>query len=216
MRFLHSPYCRLFWAVAIVMAGASQVRGEVSVHPVTKPSPTSPLQQAEAPPVQAPAEVVPPLPDDGPRSEEGTHAQGQRITELAWQEGYAAYKKRAWSEASRLFESIVTKHPESLAASSAQAFLAEILLQKDRAGPNRQEAIHAYKKLLRDHPHSSNARRAEWRIGDLYLEQGWLQEAQATYERAMAHSLQFPFDGNRALLGLGYTYLVMRRRIFAL
>lgn len=211
MRFLRSPYCRLFWAVAIVMAGASQVRGEVSVHPVTKPSPTSSLEQAEAPPVQDPAEVVPPLPDDGPRSEEGTHAQGQGIAELAWQEGYAAYKKRKWSEASRFFNTIVTKHPESPAASSAQAFLAEILLQKDGAGPNRQEAIHAYKKLLRDYPHSSNARRAEWRIGDLYLEQGWLQEAQATYERAMAHSLQFPFDGNRALLGLGYTYLAMRR-----
>ena len=162
-------------------------------------------------PVQDPPERVPPLPDDGPRSEAGAHAQGQGIAELAWQEGYAAYKKGAWSEARRLFDTITTKHPESVAASSAQAFLAEILLQKNGSGPNRQEAIHAYKKLLRDHPQSSNARRAEWRIADLYLEQGWLQEAQATYEHAMAHSLHFPFDGNRALLGLGYTYLVMRR-----
>lgn len=91
-----------------------------------------------------------------------------------------------------------------------------MLLQKDGAWPHRQEAIHAYKKLLREHPQSSNARRTQWRIADLYLEQGWLQEAQATYEQAMTHSQQFPFDGNRALLGLGYTYLVMRRRIFVL
>jgi tetratricopeptide (TPR) repeat protein len=137
--------------------------------------------------------------------------QGQGIAELTWQEGYAAYKKGAWSEASRFFEKIVTGHPESAVASSAQAFLAESLLKQEGSGSNRQEAIHAYKKLLRSHPQSSNARRAEWRIADLYLEQGWLQEAQATYEQAMAHSLHFPFDGNRALLGLGYTYLAMRR-----
>ena len=211
MRFLCSPYCRLFYAVALVMAWPPQVRGEVPPHAVTKQSSKSFPKQGVVTPAQDPPEVVPPLPDDGPRAEEGPPTPGEGIAELAWQEGYAAYKKGAWSEANRFFETIVTGHPDSAAASSAQAFLAEILLRKDGAGPNRQEAIHAYKKLRRDYPQSLNARRAEWRIADLYLEQGWLQEAQATYEQAMAHSLHFPLDGNRALLGLGYTYLAMRR-----
>ena len=211
MHVLRSQYWRLFCAVAVALAEPSHVRGEAPAHVAAKPSSSSPLQQAEATPGQDQPERVPALPDDGPRSEEFTQAKRQGIAELAWQEGYAAYRKGAWSEARRFFETIITKHPESAAASSAQAFLAEMLLQQNGSGPNRQEAIYAYKKLLRDHPQSSNARRAEWRIADLYLGQGWLQEAQATYEQAMAHSLQFPFDRNRALLGLGYTYLVMRR-----
>lgn len=211
MRFLCVQCCRVFCAVIVVTAGPSSVHGEVPAHVATKPSSTSILHQAEAPRVQDPPEFIPTLPDDGPRFEDATHGQGQGIAELAWQEGYAAYKKGAWSEASRFFETVVTGHPETAVASSAQAFLAEILLQKDSSGSNRQEAIHAYKKLLRAHPQSSNARRAEWRIADLYLQQGWFQEAQATYELAMAHSLHFPSDGNRALLGLGYTYLAMRR-----
>ena len=211
MHFLRSRYCRLFCAVVVVMAEPSQVRAEEPVPAVPKQSSSSPVQQAEATPVQDQPERIPTLPDDGPRTEEGPHAQGQGIAELSWHEGYAAYKKGAWSEARRFFETIVTGHPKHAAALSAQAFLAEIVLQHDGTGPNRQEAIHTYKKLLHDHPQSSNARRAEWRIADLYLEQGWLQEAQATYEQAMAHSLHFPFDGNRALLGLGYTYLAMRR-----
>ena len=211
MRVPLSQYCRLCCAVIVMMAEPSHVQGEVPAQPVTKPTTSSLQQQAEAPPVQDPPEVIPLLPDDGPRVEEGTRIQGQDIAELAWQEGYAAYKKGKWSEARRFFETIVSGHSDSAVASSAQACLAEMLLQKDGSGPNRQEAILTYKKLLRGYPQSLNARRAAWRIGDLYLEQGWLQEAQATYEQAMAHALQFPFDGNRALLGLGYTYLAMRR-----
>jgi TolA-binding protein len=211
MHCLHSQYWRLFCLIAVVVAESSYVQGEAPAHVKAKQSVSSSPQQVETAQVQDPPEQVPALPDDGPRSEEGPHAQGQGIAELAWQEGYAAYKKGVWSEAQRLFETIVSRYPESAIASSAQAFLAEMLLQKGGSGANRQETIRVYKKLLRDYPQSSNARRAEWRIADLYLEQGWLQEAQATYEQAMAHSLQFPLDGNRALLGLGYTYLVMRR-----
>jgi len=144
-----------------------------------------------------------PLPDDGPRAE----GQSSGIDGLAWQEGRSAYKKGAWGEAQRFFEKIVNDHPESSLVPSAKAFLVELSLQDESVAPNRSEAIQEYKKLLRDHPQSSNARRAEWRIADLYFEQGWFQEAQAFYEQAMAHSLHLPFDGNRALLGLGYTFI---------
>jgi TolA-binding protein len=128
---------------------------------------------------------------------------------LAWQEGVSAYRKTAWPEARRFFEKIVKEHPESPLLPSAKAFLIELLLRDDATGQTRTEAILEYKKLLRDYPQSANARRAEWRVADLYLEQGAFQEAQAFYEQAMAHSLAGSFDGNRALLGLGYTFMAM-------
>ncbi|OQW35826.1 MAG: hypothetical protein A4E19_16390 [Nitrospira sp. SG-bin1] len=146
-----------------------------------------------------------PPPDDGPRPE----GQSSGIDGLAWQEGLSAYKKKAWPEAQRFFEKIVKDHPESSLIPSAKAFLVELLLRDDVSGPTRSEAILGYKQLLRDHPRSSNARRAEWRIADLYFQQGAFHEAQAAYEQAMAHSLDLPFDGNRALLGLGYTFMAM-------
>ncbi len=158
------------------------------------------------PAVQDPASLerlVQPLPDDGPRPE----GRSAGIDALAWQEGKSAYKKHAWVEAQRFFGKIVKDHPESSLVPSAKAFLVEVSLRDEFSGRNRLEAIQEYKKLLRDHPQSANARRAEWRIADLYFEQGWYQEAQAFYEQAMGHSLHLPFDGNRALLGLGHTFM---------
>ncbi len=158
------------------------------------------------PTVQDPASLerlLQPLPDDGPRPE--GHSAG--IDALAWQEGQSAYKKNAWVEAQRFFGKIVKDHPESPLVPSAKAFLVEVSLRDESSGHNRPEAIQEFKKLLRDYPQSANARRAEWRIADLYFEQEWYQEAQAFYEQAMAHSLHLPFDGNRALLGLGHTFM---------
>lgn len=146
------------------------------------------------------------MPDEGP-AQEGPLGGPEG---LVWQEGLAAYKKGAWIEAGRLFETILTGHQASPLVPSAQAFLIEISL-RDSPRRNLAAAIQAYKTLLRDYPHSQNARRAEWRIADLYLEQGWLQEAQAAYEQALAHALDVPFDGSRALLGLGYTFMAMQK-----
>jgi tetratricopeptide (TPR) repeat protein len=156
--------------------------------------------------MQDPASIerlVQPLPDDGPRPE----GQSSGIDALAWQEGQSAYQKNAWVQAQRFFGKIVNDHSDSSLVPSAKAFLVELSLRDESSGHNRSEAVQEYKKLLRDHPQSSNARRAEWRIADLYFEQGWYQEAQAFYEQAMAHSLHLPFDGNRALLGLGHTFM---------
>jgi flagellar biosynthesis protein FlhG len=55
----------------------------------------------------------------------------------------------------------------------------ELSLRDEPSGHNLSEAIQEYKKLLRNHPQSFNARRAEWRIAALYFEKGWDQEAQA-------------------------------------
>ncbi len=187
------------WTAFIPAAAAESTSPSSSS--LTSPPPAERLATRQAPAwIERLAQA---LPDDGPRAE----GQSSGIDGLAWQEGQSAYKKGAWGEAQRFFEKIVNDHPESSLVPSAKAFLVELSLRDESVGQNRSEAIQEYKKLLRDHPQSSNARRAEWRIADLYLEQGWFQEAQAFYEQAMAHSLHLPFDGNRALLGLGHTFM---------
>ena len=183
-------------------AGPSPVM--TSPKPLPSPGAHRTMSTQSAEPVEPPGQA---MPDEGPRVE----GQPQGIDGLAWQEGQAAYKKGAWHEARRFFTTIVKQHPESPLIPSAQAFLIELALRDDRSTRGRGDAVQAYKTLLRDYPQSQNARRAAWRIADLYLEQGWLQEAQAAYEQAMSRSLHLPFDGNRALLGLGYTFMAMRK-----
>lgn len=176
------------------------------MQPSPTPSITAVIEPATSIRNSAPVEgLVRLLPDDGPRLE----GQSSGIDGLAWQEGQSAYRKKAWPEAQRFFGKIIKDHPESPLVPSAKAFLVELLLRGAVTGKTRSEAILEYKILLRDHPQSLNARRAEWRIADLYFEQGAFQEARASYEIAMAHSVNLPFDRNRALLGLGYTFMAM-------
>ena len=175
---------------------AVQERAPVLAKPVIPTRAAAPVEQ----PVQ-------PMPDDGPRPE----GQSSGIDGLAWQEGYAAYKRGAWPEAKRFFDKVVRDHPQSPLVPSAQAFLVEVSLHEDPSAANRTEAIQIYTRLLQEYPQSVNARRATWRIADLYLEQGALQEAKAFYEQALAHAQQNPFDGERALLGLGHTFMAMHK-----
>ncbi|MEC4889462.1 MAG: tetratricopeptide repeat protein [Nitrospira sp.] len=147
-----------------------------------------------------------PLPDDGPRLE--GHSQG--MDSLALQEGISAYKKEDWTQARRHFEKVLAQQPSSSLAPSALAFLAESFLLEGASNTHRLNAINQYKTLVLEYPQSDNALRAEWRIADLYLQQAWYHEAQSMYERAMAHSPNTP-DGHRALLGLGYTFLALKK-----
>jgi len=142
------------------------------------------------------------LPDDGPRLE----GQSQGMDALALQEGINAYGKGEWAQARRFFDKIISQQPESALTPTALTFLAETALRENNSNGNRLEAIDRYKTLLRDYPQSMNAKRAEWRMADVYLSQGWQQEAQSMYERAMAHNPQ-SLDGERALLGTGYIAL---------
>lgn len=204
MNLCRLPYVRLIvlivvWTVVPSVAiGQTLPSGKSSSSPVGS-RPAAVKNQA---PVERLALL---LPDDGPRLE----GQSTGIDGLAWQEGQSAYKKQAWAEAQRFFAKIVTDYPESPLVPSAKAFLIELALREDSSGQGRALGIQEYKKLVRDHPQSVNARRAEWRIGDLYFEQGWYQEAQVFYEQAMAHAESRHFDGPRSLLGLGYAYMAM-------
>lgn len=204
MNLCRLPYVRLIvllvvWTVVPSVAiGQTLPSGKSSGSPVGS-RPAAVKSQA---PVERLALL---LPDDGPRLE----GQSTGIDGLAWQEGQSAYKKQAWAEAQRFFAKIATDYPESPLVPSAKAFLIELALREDTSGQGRALGIQEYKKLVRDHPQSVNARRAEWRIGDLYFEQGWYQEAQVFYEQAMAHAESRHFDGPRSLLGLGYAYMAM-------
>jgi tetratricopeptide (TPR) repeat protein len=204
-------YSRLLLMVVVWMSACRPALSEPHVQTFERPTAVSTVVQTAAQGQNSHEPSAPSMPDDGPRVEEPVQVQGQGIADLAWHEGYAAYKKGLWPEARGLFEKIVGEYPDSPWVPSAQACLAELVLQEDPSVRNRPEAIQTYKTLLRGYPQSANARRAEWRIADLYLEQGWLQEAQAFYEKALAHSRRLPFDGDRALLGLGYTFMAMRK-----
>lgn len=136
--------------------------------------------------------------------------QSQGMDALALQEGINAYGKGEWAQARRLFEKVVTQQPESTLTPTAMTFLAETALHESDSNGNRLEAIDRYKTLLRDYPQSANAKRAEWRMADVYLLQGFHQEAQSLYERALAHNAQ-SVDGERAVLGIGYTALALAK-----
>ena len=133
------------------------------------------VQADPAPPVPStgsnhadPAEVaLSTLPDDGPRLE----GQSQGMDALALQEGISAYGKGEWAQARRLFEKVVAQQPESSLTPTAMTFLAETALREKDSNGNRLEAIDRYKTLLRDYPQSANAKRAEWRMADIYLSQ---------------------------------------------
>lgn len=146
------------------------------------------------------------LPDDGPRLE----GQSQGMDALALQEGINAYGKGEWAQARRLFEKIIAQQPESSLTPTAITFLAETALRENDSNGNRLAATDRYKTLLRDYPQSLNAKRAEWRIADVYFSQGWQHEAQSMYERALSHNPQSP-DGERALLGIGYIALSAKK-----
>ena len=203
-----AQYVRLALLFGVWLFAQPHAVGETSLHEPEKegtPTVAKPVMPTKA---VAPAEQpVQPMPDDGPRLE----GQSSSIDGLAWQEGYAAYKRGAWQEARRFFDKIVRDYPQSPLIPSAQAFLVEVSLHEDPSAPNRTEAIQVYTRMLQEYPQSINARRAAWRIADLYLEQGALQEAQAFYERALAQAQQSPFDGERALLGLGHTFMAMHK-----
>ena len=140
------------------------------------------------------------LPDPGPRFE--------RLTESPdwnqFERGVALYLQGHYVEARFHFSTMIREGREPKFRGSIQAFLAESALKSGNPDIPSAEIIDQYRNLMRDDPHSTNAKRAAWRIGDVYRMQGWHQEAQVAYQHALGLSDQDSYDANRALLGLGY------------
>ena len=140
------------------------------------------------------------LPDLGPRFE--------RLTESPewsqFERGVALYLQGQYVQARLHFATMLREHREPKLTSSVQAFWAESALRSGNLEIRPQEIIEQYRALMREDPHSTNAKRAAWRIGDVYRMEGWFQEAQIAYQHALSLSDQDSYDANRALLGLGY------------
>ncbi len=141
------------------------------------------------------------LPDPGPRFE--------RLPESPewnqFERGVALYLQGRYVEARLHFTTILREHHEAKLTSSIQAFLAESQLRSGNVEIRPIEIIEQYRTLLREDPYSTNAKRAAWRIGDVYRSEGWYQEAQIAYQHALGLSEHDSYDANRAMLGLGYT-----------
>jgi tetratricopeptide (TPR) repeat protein len=137
-----------------------------------------------------------PLPDEGPRFDRPIHAPGS----IPFGEGLAALERQAYAEAVTAFQRVIEKFPKSPLAASSEAFLAEIHVMKDLTPQSRADAIGQYRHLVVTYPNNDNARRAYWRIGDLYAGMGLYPEAHGAYSRLLAEGMPGR-DLERALLG---------------
>ncbi|MGE3814336.1 MAG: tetratricopeptide repeat protein [Nitrospiraceae bacterium] len=173
-------------------------------------TPDTPFRwQAALPPeVPEPASLIQTLlPDGGPRFE---RPQGDPAMER-FEQGVAAYEHRDIVKAAARFEAFLQAHPRHEAAPAARAFLVESLLLAPSERPRRMEAIEAYRLLSRDPGAPNNVKRALWRIADLYRELGWYQESEIAYQQALGRADVDSYDASRALVGLGFTLLGMRK-----
>jgi TolA-binding protein len=147
------------------------------------------------------------LPDAGPRFDRS----GADAAMTLFEQGVAAYEKSEIPAAVSRFEAFLREHPQHEAAAAARAFLAESILSSPSEQPKRIDVITAYRTMSRDAPTSGNGKRAAWRIGDLYRELGWYQEAELAYQQALGRAEADSYDRSRALVGLGFTLLGMKR-----
>ncbi|MGH7256817.1 MAG: tetratricopeptide repeat protein, partial [Nitrospiraceae bacterium] len=151
------------------------------------------------------------LPDGGPRFDRFPNNPAW----ATFEKGTRAFGANDLQNAQQAFETFLREHPEHDLAGAARAFLAEIILLMPAERSRQGEAITAYRLLIRDLPGSSNAKRAGWRMGDLYRSLGWYQEAQIAYQGAFGHVEVDSYDANRSLLGIGFALLGMNKWIDA-
>ena len=141
-----------------------------------------------------------PLPDDGPRYDRTVEVPGA----LQFQAAVEAFTRGQYAAARSGFNRLATLDSSSVLIPPLKAFLAELTLLEDPTDHGRREAITNYRSVIGSYPKNPNAFRALWRVGDLYVEMGWLQEAIVAYEYALSHELP-RHDADRSLLGLGVT-----------
>lgn len=138
------------------------------------------------------------LPDDGPRYDRTVEGPGA----LPFQEAVKALARGQYAAARAGFDSLATLDSTSALIPPLKAFMAELILLEDPTDHGRREAITRYRSIIGAYPKNPNAFRAFWRVGDLYAEMGWYQEAIVAYEYALSRDLP-RHDEDRTLLALG-------------
>ncbi|MCX5721039.1 MAG: tetratricopeptide repeat protein, partial [Nitrospirae bacterium] len=186
------------WLLACLLAQGLPLDVAIAADLRPVPPATSPIQVG---PVRASLPVSSTrlmLADEGPRY--GHLAEGS-VT-LPFQDAVEAFKHGQHALAHAGFSAIVKQEQDRALLASAKAFLAELPLLENPAGRGQAEAIAQYRALIRLHPNDPNASRALWRIGDLYVEMGWFQEAIVAYEYATSRVIARA-DADRSLLSFG-------------
>lgn len=190
--------CVLAHGFSLQIAFATEPR-----EPQAIPSPTQAL------PPQASSETQPPriaLPDDGPRYERTVEGPGA----LQFQDAVKALARGQFAVARSGFDALAALDSTSTLIPPLKAFMAELTLLEDPTDHGRREAITQYRSIIGAYSKNPNAFRAYWRVGDLYTDMGWYQEAIVAYQYAL--SLDLPHhDADRSLLALGVTLGKMGR-----
>jgi TolA-binding protein len=195
-----------------LLAGVAAAGTEVAAEPRSRPASSTDVlsKWRTVPPTgvpEPPSVIQTSLPDAGPRFDRSAG----HPTRLLFDEGVAAYERRDIPTASARLEQFLREHPQHESAPAARAFLAESLLLSPTEQPRRIDVIEAYRILGRGDATSGNGKRAAWRMGDLYRELGWYQESETAYQQALGRADVDSYDRNRAMVGLGFTLLGMKK-----
>ena len=146
------------------------------------------------------------LPDDGPIYDRTMEGPGV----AQFQEAVKAFSRGEYAAARAGFSALETLDSSSALIPPMKAFLAELTLLEHPSDHARREALTLYRGLIGSYPKNPNAFRAHWRIGDMYVEMGWFQDAVAAYEYALTRELP-RHDSDRTLLALGSALGAMGR-----
>jgi tetratricopeptide (TPR) repeat protein len=202
------PLLFVLLLAGLAAAGQGAATGPVGTLPAASAHVTAKWQTIPPPDVPEPPSLIQTtLPDSGPRFD---RAAGD-LARLLFDQGVAAYEKRDIPEASARFEQFLREHPQHDCAPAARAFRAELMLLESTGYPRRIDVIEAYRVLGREGGSSGNGKRAAWRMGDLYRELGWYQESETAYQQALGRAESDSYDRSRAMVGLGFTLLGMKR-----
>ena len=186
------------WLLACLLTQGFSLDAAAAAERQSSSPATLPLQagegQADSP--ASPSRLT--VPDEGPRYDHIVEGPNS----LQFHEAVASFKHGEYALARERFAALVKQDPDSRLVPSIKAFMAEIALREDPTAHGRSEAILQYRAQIRQYPKDLNTSRALWRIGDLYVEMGWLQEAIVAYEYATSH-VQIRADADRSLLSLG-------------
>ena len=187
--------------IVCVLAQGLALHVAFAAEPRESPATSAPIH---ARPPQATAGISAPskaLPDDGPRYDRTV--EGQEY--LQFKEAAEAFTRGEYVVARSGFDALATLDSSSALIPPLKAFLAELTVIEDPTDYGRREAIAQYRSVIGSYPKNTNAFRALWRVGDLYVEMGWFQEALVAYEYAL--SCELPrHDADRSMLALGATF----------
>ena len=169
-----------------------------AVEPQASRTPPSPIHALSYPVRSHTPSLRIALPDDGPSYDRIVEGPGA----LQFQEAVKALTRGQYAVARAGFSALHTLDSSSALLPPLKAFLAELTVLESPTDHGRREAIAQYRSIIGSYPKNANAFRALWRVGDLYADMGWSQDAIAAYEYALSHELPH-YDADRSLLALG-------------